>query len=43
MENNKSSFEHDIVAELMDRQLKSNNIILFNLLKKEKDCDLEKL
>ncbi|XP_008179353.1 uncharacterized protein LOC103308181 [Acyrthosiphon pisum] len=48
IENNKtqiqhSSFEHDIIEELMDRQVRSNNIILFNLPESDNENDLENI
>lgn len=38
-----SSFEHDVIEELMDRQVRSNNVILFNLPENENDNDLENI
>ena len=38
--NQHSSFEHDVIEELMDRQLRSNNIILFNLPENENNLFL---
>jgi hypothetical protein len=49
IENNKtqtgqhSSFEHDVIKELMDRQVRSNNVILFNLPENENENDLENI
>ncbi|KAF0705893.1 Uncharacterized protein FWK35_00025383, partial [Aphis craccivora] len=38
-----SSFEHDVIEELMNRQVRSNNVILFNLPENENDNDLENI
>ncbi|XP_050443857.1 uncharacterized protein LOC126847563 isoform X2 [Adelges cooleyi] len=44
VENNKrSSSEHDAMEELMDRQVRSNNIILFNLPENDNESDLENI
>ncbi|KAE9523488.1 hypothetical protein AGLY_016040 [Aphis glycines] len=48
IENNKTqiqqhSFEHDTTDELMDRQVRSNNVILFNLPENENGSDLENI
>lgn len=46
IENNKTQFqhssvEHDVIEELMGRQVRSINIILFNLPESEDESDLE--
>lgn len=41
--NQHSSFEHDVIEELMDRQVRSNNVILFNLPENENESDLENI
>ncbi|XP_050053165.1 uncharacterized protein LOC114128065 [Aphis gossypii] len=48
IENNKTqiqqySFEHDTTDKLMDRQVKSNNVILFNLPENKNGSDLENI
>lgn len=37
------SFEHDTIDELMDRQVRSNNFILFNLPENKNGSDLENI
>lgn len=38
-----SPFEHDIIEKFMDKQVRSNNVILFNLPENENKSDLENI
>lgn len=38
-----SPFEHDIIEKLMNKQVISNNVILFNLPENENKSDLENI